>query len=118
MKIHLHDMVFFGYHGVHPEEQRLGQRFIVNLTFYTADTLDQEIKSLEDTVDYTRVWAEIRNIMENARFLLLEECANTILDTLLASFDRITGVIIRIRKPGVPIKGSLESVEVEMERHR
>ena len=30
MKIHLNEMVFYGYHGVHPEERKLGQRFIVN----------------------------------------------------------------------------------------
>lgn len=28
-------MVFYGYHGVHDEERKLGQRFVVSATLYT-----------------------------------------------------------------------------------
>ena len=30
-EILLEGMRFYGYHGVHPEEQRLGQRFVVDV---------------------------------------------------------------------------------------
>ena len=56
MRIHLHEMVFYGYHGVHPEERKLGQRFIVNFSYKTEQANDKEIKHLEDTVDYTKVF--------------------------------------------------------------
>lgn len=118
MKIHLHEMVFYGYHGVHDEERKLGQRFIVNFSFETEASHDTQIRRLEDTVDYTKVFAIIKNILENEKFKLLENCANTILDSVMQEFSEIIWAQVRIKKPSVAINGSLNSVEVEMERKR
>ncbi|MDD3049845.1 MAG: dihydroneopterin aldolase [Candidatus Cloacimonetes bacterium] len=118
MKIRLNDMVFYGYHGVHPEERTLGQRFIVNVEIATDSSADQNIRDLEDTIDYTAVYALIKEIMETQKFHLLEVCANTIIDTLLESFDSLQQIKVSIVKPSVPINGHLASVEVEMERNR
>ncbi|MBT3754916.1 MAG: dihydroneopterin aldolase [Candidatus Cloacimonetes bacterium] len=118
MKIHLHEMVFYGYHGVHPEERKLGQRFIVNFSYETQQKHDNDIKNLEDTVDYTKVYAIIKHTLEEREFFLLEVCANTILDSILDTFPSIIYANVRIKKPSVPINGSLGSVEVEMERDR
>ena len=118
MKIHLNKMVFFGYHGVQPEERTLGQRFIVNLTFETNPELDNSIHKLEDTVDYTSIYADLKEIMENQTFHLLENCANTILNQLLEKYEKIRSINVKIRKPSVPIKGILDYVEVEMERSK
>lgn len=116
MKIHLHEMVFYGYHGVHDEERKLGQRFIVNFSFETEPSHDTEIKNLEDTVDYTKVFAIIKHILENEKFKLLENCANTILDNIMSDFPELVWANVKIKKPSVAINGSLNSVEVEMER--
>ena len=118
MRIHLHEMVFYGYHGVHPEERKLGQRFIVNFSYETEHKYDKDIKNLEDTVDYTKVYAIIKHTLEEREFYLLEVCANTILDSILESFPTIIYTNVKIKKPSVPINGSLSSVEVEMERSR
>jgi dihydroneopterin aldolase len=118
MKIRLNEMVFYGYHGVHAEERKLGQRFIVSLTLYTDTELDGQIHHLEDTVDYTKVYAEVKNIMESQQFQLLESCANTIADKLMVDFPLLTKLKICIQKPSVPIQGSLKSVEVELKRKR
>ena len=32
MKITLHEMYFYAYHGVFPQEQRVGNQFVVELT--------------------------------------------------------------------------------------
>ncbi|MCB5261145.1 MAG: dihydroneopterin aldolase [Candidatus Cloacimonetes bacterium] len=118
MKISINEMVFYGFHGVHVEERSLGQRFVVSATLYTDDALDGKIQSLEDTVDYTKVYAVIREIMESQQFQLLESCANTIADKLIEDFALLTKLKICIQKPSVPIQGSLKSVEVEICRHR
>ncbi|MCD4650651.1 MAG: dihydroneopterin aldolase [Candidatus Cloacimonetes bacterium] len=118
MKIHLNEMVFYGYHGVHPEERKLGQRFIVDLTVESDSALDSKIKHLSDTIDYTKVFAEIKHVMEKKQFVLLENCANCILDDIFAAFDLVCKAKVIIRKPSVPINGSLSSVEVEMQRSR
>lgn len=118
MKIHLNEMVFYGYHGVHDEERKLGQRFIVSASLHTNSALDAGIRNLEDTVDYTRVYADIKEIMESRQFQLLECCANSIADRLLADYPLIESLRICIQKPSVPIQGSLKSVEVEVFRQR
>lgn len=118
MKIHLNEMVFYGYHGVHDEERKLGQRFIVSASLHTNSALDAGVRNLEDTVDYTRVYADIKEIMESRQFQLLECCANTIADRLLADYPLIESLSICIQKPSVPIQGSLKSVEVEVFRQR
>lgn len=116
MKIYLNEMIFYGYHGVHPEERKLGQRFVVNFSYETKKEHDTEIKLLDDTIDYTKVYAIIKNAIEKHSFQLLENCANTILDSILKAFPTIVLATVRIKKPSVPINGSLSSVEVEMER--
>jgi len=118
MIIRLNEMVFYGFHGVHAEERTLGQRFIVSIALRTDDTEDNAIRHLEDTIDYTRVYAEVKEIMESQQFQLLENCANTIADKLLADFSLLKELNIRIQKPSVPIQGSLSSVEVEITRAR
>ena len=118
MKIHLNEMIFYGYHGVHPEERKLGQRFIVDFSYESDPEHDRQIKHLEDTIDYTKVFAIIKETLEKQEFHLLEVCANTILDRILTEFTTIISANVRIKKPSVPINGSLSSVEVEMERRR
>lgn len=118
MKIKLNEMVFYGYHGVHEEERSLGQRFIVSLVLFTDPALDAKIKHLDDTVDYTKVYSVVEEIMETNQFQLLESCANTIASKLLQDFELLQSVKICIQKPSVPIKGNLRSVEVVLSRSR
>ena len=116
MKIHLNNMLFYGFHGVFPEERKLGQRFNVSMIIYTDETLDPHIKELSDTVDYTQIYNVVKNIMEHQQFHLLEDCANSIITCILNDFELVTGVKVIIEKPGVPMKATLSSVAVEMER--
>jgi 7,8-dihydroneopterin aldolase/epimerase/oxygenase len=118
MKICLNEMVFYGYHGVFAEERSLGQRFIVSLHLTTDAEHDRGIHKLEDTVDYTKVYALLKNIMESDQFQLLETVANTILDSVLREFPLVNKAKVYIQKPSVAIQGSLKSVEIVMERER
>jgi len=118
MIIRLNEMVFYGFHGLHDEERKLGQRFIVTAQLFTDPQIDDRIRRLEDTIDYTKVYQEIKTVMETNQFLLLEDCANTLATKLLDDFPLIQKVTLCIQKPAVPIPGSLRSVEVELSRTR
>jgi len=118
MKIYLNNMVFYGFHGIYPEERKLGQKFHVNLVIYTDDKFDPQIKNLKDTVDYTEVFYQIKQIMEVQQFQLLEDCANSIITSILKGFKVVIGLKVIIEKPGVPMNASLSSVAIEMERFR
>ena len=116
MRVHLKELIFYGFHGVAPEERSLGQRFVVNFSYATDAKHDQKISKLEDTVDYTKVYDIIKHVIEEHTFQLLEDCANLILDTVMKTFPEIVQAVVKIKKPSVPIQGILEAVELEMER--
>ena len=118
MKIKLNKMVFFGYHGTFAEERKLGQRYIVDIMLETDATHDQEIRKLEDTVDYTKVFDLIKHVMETHSYHLIENCANHVLDELFKQFSEVIFAEISIKKPSVAINGSLDSAEIVMERSR
>lgn len=116
MKIKLNKMVFYGYHGSHAEERKLGQRYIVDIMLETDPADDIKIKKLEDTIDYTKVFELIKHVMETHSYHLMENCANHVLDKLFLEFKELIKAEIAIKKPSVAINGSLDSAEVIMER--
>ena len=65
-RITLMGMEFFGYHGVLPEENKLGQRFVVDLVL----ELDLHQAGLNDdlnaTINYAEVYQEVRELVEDA----------------------------------------------------
>ncbi len=118
MIIRLNEMVFYGYHGVQDEERKLGQRFVVTVEMHTYTGRDAHVHHLTETVDYTKVYADIRELMESHQFHLLEHCADKVADKLLADFPLVEQIRVCIQKPSVPIQGILKSVEVELTRSR
>jgi len=117
-RIHLKNMAFYGYHGHLPAENKQGQRFFVDLTL-TVDIAEAAATDrLSATVNYARVHAICRKIVEGARVKLLETLCQRIIDAILREFDRVTKVEIMIKKPAAPIPGLLDYVAVEASSER
>ena len=110
-------MVFQGRHGLHEEEQRQAQPFEVDVELAVnlqPAGIDDDV---EKTVDYGQVFEVCRQIVESTRFRLLEALAEAIAHELLAEFP-VNEVTIRVRKPKVPIDGTLAYAGVEISRQR
>ena len=118
-EILLEGMLFYGYHGVNPEEQSLGQRFVVDVSV-TADLREAgQTDNLETTISYSAIYKRIRPIVETERFQLLEALAEAIATAIFSDFDRALSATVAVRKPGVAIKGSiLEAAGVRIRRER
>ena len=105
-KIQLEGMVFYGYHGVGAEERALGQRFVVDVEvqrdLHAAGLSDDP----EDTINYSRMYRLIKELVEGPSRKLLESVAEGIARGILESFD-VESVRVRVKKPEVPIKGSI-----------
>lgn len=114
-KFLLQNMVFFGYHGVYEYEKIHGQRFHCDVELSADFTEAVNTDELEYAIDYTKVYASIRKIMEQEKFNLIEALAGRIADELLACYP-VLGVIVRIRKPACPLPGTIEFVQVEVSR--
>lgn len=111
-------MEFEGRHGVGDEERADLQSFELDveltLDLREAGTSDD----LEQTVDYSTVFERCRTIVEERSFHLLEGIAEAVAADLLSGFPRLESVIVRVRKPGVPIDGVLDYAGVEIQRSR
>lgn len=117
-EIVLKGMPFFAYHGVLPEENVTGQRFIVN-TWLSCDLREAGVSDdVADTINYAHVYAVVREIVEGKPRKLIEAVAEDIAAQLLATFDRLQAVTVEVEKPGAPIPGIFGQVSVKIRRHR
>lgn len=118
-EILLEGLRFYGYHGVNPEEQTLGQRFVVDIVVF-ADLGDAgRTDEIGKTISYSDVFKAVRPIVEDQRFDLLEALAEAIATAVLGGFPLAEGITVTVRKPGVAIRGSiLDAAGVRIRRER
>jgi len=116
--IRLRNAVFYAYHGVLTDEQNLGGKFEVDVDLACDLSRGGRTDHLKDTVDYTRVYEAIRSAVTGKKYFLLEALGETIVRSILRQFRKVQSVTVRVRKPGVPIKGVIDTVEVEITRER
>ena len=117
MTIELKDMVVFGHHGYLEEERRLGQRFLVDL-WVEVDETAAESDRIEDTVDYRRLATVVHDVFAGPERLLLEGLAGAIADGIVAGFDAVEHVRVRVRKPDVVLDPPVEHAAVVVVRTR
>jgi dihydroneopterin aldolase len=116
--IRLEGMIFYGFHGADPAEKALGQRFVVDVALQRDLRKAGRSDDLHDTVSYAQVYRLARQVMEGPSKNLLEALAEEIARRIAFSCEGIETIRVRIRKPEVPIKGSiLAAASVEIERH-
>ena len=111
-------MRFFAYHGLLPEERSQGQSFEVDVELYFCPP-EKAIRTddIQETIDYRQVYQDIREIVEEQQYRLLETLAERLASSLLNKYS-VTGVTIRVRKPEVSLPGPLNWAGVEIYRRR
>lgn len=117
-KIILSGMVFYGFHGANSEEKELGQRFIVDLEVEYNLRPAGASDNLPDTINYSRFYGIVKEVMEGPSINLLEAVAQRIASNVLERYP-VESAMVRLKKPEVPIKGSiLDYAAVEIIRRR
>ena len=116
-KVFLREMQYYGYHGAYPEENRLGQRFIVDLELELDLSPAARQDDLEKTVDYQAVYDTVKEEVEGSPVKLVETLAERIVRRLFTTFP-VDAVWIRVTKPDPPIPGHYRAVGVELQRKR
>jgi len=110
-------MVFFGHHGISPEEQSLGQRIEVDLEVETDLGPAGRADDPSLTIDYSELYRLTKEVVEGDPVKLLETLAQTVADRVRYDFD-VSAVWVKVMKPGAPIEGSVlryAAVEVQWE---
>jgi dihydroneopterin aldolase len=113
--ITLKNCAFFARHGVHDEEEFLGQRFFVDAILDVEQGTALVDDSIEDTVHYGIAFTEIEKIITGRRRYLIEALALEVAQTLCKRFPQIRRAEVSIRKPNAPVPGVLDYVEVTVE---
>lgn len=110
MTIHLHNLKFHSFHGIHDEEKVLGGEFAVNVDVEVYQS--QKIDSISQTINYVEVYDLVKHRMELATPLL-----ETIADDLINIIHHhaaslIKSISISIIKINPPIQNFIGSVSV------
>ncbi|NHZ85680.1 MAG: dihydroneopterin aldolase [Planctomycetia bacterium] len=113
--IRLKNMVFYGYHGVSESEKSLGGKFEVDLDLYKDLKKAGQSDNLKDTLNYEKIYKTVHNCTKRNKYYLIETLADRIAKSVLRKYqmDKVT---VRVRKPHAPVKGVLDTVEVEIVR--
>ncbi|MFC3342307.1 dihydroneopterin aldolase [Paenibacillus abyssi] len=114
----LKGMQFFGYHGVFAEENKLGQRFGVELELDIDLRKAAKNDDLDSTVNYAELHAITKEIVEGPPFKLIEALAGNIASRLLETYTIINEVTVRVIKPNPPFDIHFDGVVVELRRKR
>jgi dUTP pyrophosphatase len=117
--IELRGLTWYGYHGAFAEEQRLGQRFVVDLRLGLDLAPAGRTDDLSRTVDYGKVVEAVRAIVEGPPFKLIEALAERIATAILEHFPLVDRAQVRVAKPSAPVAAAPSGlVSVEINRAR
>lgn len=116
-KIRIKDMQVFARHGALPEENVLGQRFIISLELSLNLREVGETDDLTKGVSYADVYLRVEEIATKNTFKLIETLGETIARSVIEEFP-VEGVVVGIKKPAAPIPGIFDYVEIEVSRTR
>ena len=115
-KIHIKNLEVFARHGVFPEENALGQKFVVSAVLHTSTRAAGKTDDLTKSIHYGEVSRFITEFMEQNTFQLLETAAERLAEELLLNTERLEKICLEIKKPWAPVGLPLETVSVEIER--
>lgn len=108
----------FANHGVFPEENTLGQKFVFDLTLYASLQKAGENDDLEASVDYGAVCHAVDAFVREHTFKLIEAVAEGVAALVLDKFELVDAVTVKVSKPWAPIGLPLKTAAVKITRSR
>ena len=109
-RITIDGLEVFANHGVYPEENALGQKFVVSLVLYA----DLRAAGEHDG----SVCHDVDGYLREHTFKLIEAAAEGVAQMLLRRYPLLLGVRVKLDKPWAPVGLPLASCGVEIERVR
>ena len=108
----------FAFHGLLPEEARLGQRFYVSLDVRLDLGAAGRSDDVARTVSYADLAEIVTRIATQRRFALIEALAEAIAGEILEGHPSITEIRVRVDKPSAPVPAVIDGVAIEIVRRR
>ncbi|KAH9627419.1 hypothetical protein KSS87_012069, partial [Heliosperma pusillum] len=115
-KLVLKGLMFHGFHGVLPEERKLGQKFLVDMDVWLDLRKAGLSDHLSDTISYAEIYSIVKQAVEGTPQNLLESVTHKIASATFAMFPQIAAVRIKLGKPHVAVEGPVDYLGVEIFR--
>lgn len=112
--IELENMEFYAFHGHYEEEQRVGNRFRVDLRYEVDSRAASASDDLSTTVSYLDVYECVREQM-GVKSHLLEHLSQRIVRALRERFPGIGELRLKVSKMAPPLGGQVEKVSLVIE---
>jgi dihydroneopterin aldolase len=112
----LEGLEFYAYHGLYEQEQKIGNRFVVDI-LAEFDFGGEATDDITRTVDYEKLYQHVKAEMA-APVKLLETLASRIIDRILAADATIQGVEVSVSKYHPPVGGRCERAKVTLKKKR
>ena len=112
--IEIKNLEIFANHGVFPEENVLGQKFVVSAKLYTSTRKAGLTDELTASIHYGEVSQMITKFTKEHTYKLLETLAENLCQMLLHEFPLMNAITLRIEKPWAPVGLPLDTVAVEI----
>jgi 7,8-dihydroneopterin aldolase/epimerase/oxygenase len=115
VEVEVRGLRVFAYHGVLPEERRLGQEFVLDVRLRCRPSPAADTDDVADAVDYSAVCDRVVEVVRGGPFNLIETVAARVADDLLARFA-VESATVRVAKPAAPIAHPFDEVAVTVTR--
>ena len=111
--ISLRNVRFHAFHGVMPQERKVGADFLVNLR--VGYPLEQAMQSDEvsDTLNYAALYEVVKTEMMQPSNLL-EHVAGRIADAVVKCFPQVTSIDLDLTKQNPPMGADCDGAGVEI----
>lgn len=111
-------LLVHAHHGVMEHEEKVGQRFVIDLELELDLVTAAASDRLADTVSYSSVVEVATHAFTGKNFRLVEAAAGSVADALLSAFPRAAAVKVTVHKPHAPVAAIFTDVGVSILRRR
>lgn len=115
--IYLENIVIYAYHGVNPQETKVGNSFRIDLRVNVDISRSMETDRVDDTVSYADLYQSIVKEM-NTPSKLLEHVAGRIVKRLFDEYPSIASIDLKLAKQNPPISADIAVAGVELHCNR
>lgn len=116
-KITLEGLEFFAHHGYYREEQKIGNKFAVDITIITDLSEAAAHDELKETINYETLYKLIRHEMGEPT-KLLEHLGKRIIDTVFSNFSNVNEIEVSVSKYNPPVGGICHKATVTLMEKR
>jgi len=117
VKVALQGVHFFAYHGFYPEEQVLGNKFVVDVEVEFLQQQHFDHDEIAHTVNYEQLYKVVAAHMQKPR-KLLETVVQAIIDELKDTYPFAETIQVGLKKLNPPLPGLVDSSFIEITYHK